>query len=106
MTIHVSNGEIPVGPLPDFIGLTPQEAEELAAEFTAETNVMLSLTTEDVPVQDDGQLGLIVGTNPPPGSEITESASVVLQIGVPAPPTTQPGGGGGGGGGGGDEGDD
>jgi len=99
VTIWVSNGEIPVGELPDFTGLTPEEAQEAADAFTSETNVPLALVTEETPVQNPDQVGLVVGTNPPPGTEITESATVVLQIGVLAP--EDPGGGGGGNGGGG-----
>jgi beta-lactam-binding protein with PASTA domain len=98
VTIWVSNGEIPTGPLPDFVGMTVEEAQAAAEEFTLDTNVMLSLTTEEVPVQNEQRVGLVVGTNPPPGTEISESASVVLQIGVTPPPTTQPENGGGGGG--------
>jgi serine/threonine-protein kinase len=96
VTISVSNGETPVGVLPDFTGMTPEEAEEAADEFTAETNVALNLVTEEVPVQNEDRVGLIVGTNPPPGAEITASATIVLQVGIPAPK-------GGGGGGGGDD---
>jgi membrane peptidoglycan carboxypeptidase len=96
VTISVSNGETPVGVLPDFTGMTPEEAEEAADEFTAETNVALNLVTEEVPVQNEDKVGLIVGTNPPPGAEITASATIVLQVGIPAPK-------GGGGGGGGDD---
>jgi membrane peptidoglycan carboxypeptidase len=100
VTIWVSNGEIPVGQLPDFVGMTQEEALEAADEFMLETNVTLTFTTQEVEVQNPERIGLIVGTNPGPGSEITESANVVLQIGV-AP---QPGGGGGGGGDGGGDG--
>jgi penicillin-binding protein 1A len=100
VTIWVSNGEIPVGALPDFVGMTPEEAQEAADDFVRETNVRLNLVTEEVPVQNQNRVGLVVGTNPPPGAEITESATVVLQVGVP--PKKDDGGDGGGGGGGGD----
>jgi hypothetical protein len=52
-------------------------------------------------VKDPNRVGQVVGTNPPAGAEITASATVVLQVGVPAPEDN----GGGGGGGGGDGGD-
>jgi penicillin-binding protein 1A len=103
VTIWVSNGEIPVGRLPDFTGMTPEEAQEAADQFTSETNVPLALVTEETPVQNPDQVGLVVGTNPPPGAEVTESATVVLQIGVLAP---EDDGGNGGGNGGGDGGND
>jgi len=98
MTIWVSNGEIPAGQLPDFTGMTPEEAQEAADEFTSETNVPLALVTEETPVQNPDQVGLVVGTNPPPGAEVTESATVVLQIGVLAPQDDGNGGEGDGGG--------
>jgi penicillin-binding protein 1A len=108
VTIYVSNGETPVGSLPDFTGMTPEEAQEAANQFTRETNVALNLVTEEVPVQNQNRVGLVVGTNPPPGAEITASATVVLQVGVPAPEDDSGGGGGGDnggdGGGGGDDG--
>jgi beta-lactam-binding protein with PASTA domain len=102
----VSNGEIPVGQLPNFVGLTPEEASAAAEEFSLATNVILSLVTEEVPIQDPNLVGRVVATTPPAGAEITEGATVVLQIGVAGPPPTTPPGGGGGGGGGGDGGDD
>jgi membrane peptidoglycan carboxypeptidase len=98
VTIWVSNGQVPAGPLPNFVGLTVEQAQELADEFSRATNVLLSLTTQEVPVQEPNQVGLIVATNPEPGTAITESATVVLDIGVAAPPPTNPGDGGGGGG--------
>jgi membrane peptidoglycan carboxypeptidase len=101
VTIWVSNGQAPVGALPDFVGMTVEEAKAAAAEFTKQTNVALELVTEEVPVKDPNRVGQVVGTNPPAGAEITASATVVLQVGVPAPEDN----GGGGGGGGGDGGD-
>ena len=100
VTISVSNGETPVASLPDFIGMTPEEAQEAATQFTSETNVALNLVTEEVPVQNEDRVGLVVGTNPAPGAEITASATIVLQVGVPAPEDDGGGGNGGGGGGG------
>ncbi len=86
VAIWVSNGETPTGPLPDFRGMTFEEAEALAQEFSFNTNVLLSLITEEVPVQDESQIGRVVDTNPGPGTVVSESAQVVLQIGVEAPP--------------------
>ncbi|HUG32444.1 MAG TPA: transglycosylase domain-containing protein [Acidimicrobiia bacterium] len=88
VTIWVSNGRAPAGALPNFVGLTLEEAQEAADQFTAETNVRLNLVTEEVPVQDQNQIGRVVATNPEPGTSIEESASVVLQIGVEGPPPT------------------
>jgi hypothetical protein len=78
--------------------MTPEEANAAAEEFTLATNVILNLVTEEVPVQDPNLIGRVVATNPGPGTQISEAATVVLQIGIAAP-EPPPGGGGGGGGG-------
>jgi len=39
-----------------------------------------------VEVEDPGQIGLIVETNPPAGTEISASATVAARIGVAPPP--------------------
>ncbi|HJQ77245.1 MAG TPA: transglycosylase domain-containing protein [Acidimicrobiia bacterium] len=106
VTIWVSNGQTPEAPLPDFRGLTPDEATEAAETFGIETGVLLSFTTEEVPVTDANQIGRVVETSPAPGTVITASASVVLRVGIQAPPPTQPPGNGGGGGGDGGGGND
>jgi membrane peptidoglycan carboxypeptidase len=86
VTIWVSNGEIPVAPLPSFVGMTAEEATAAAEEFSLTTNVLLSLVTEEAPTQDANLIGRVLATNPPPGTQISEAASVVLFIGVAAPP--------------------
>ena len=106
VTIWVSNGQTPEAPLPDFRGLTPDEATEAAETFGIETGVLLSFTTEEVPVTDANEIGRVVETSPAPGTVITASASVVLRVGIQAPPPTQPPGNGGGGGGDGGGGND
>jgi membrane peptidoglycan carboxypeptidase len=82
ITIWVSNGEIPLAPLPNFVGMTVEEANEAVTQFELDTGVVLSIVEETVEVEDPGQLGVIVSTNPPPGTEISESASVVVFVGV------------------------
>jgi penicillin-binding protein 1A len=82
VTIWVSNGETPVADLPNFIGMTFDEAKEAVEELALETNVQLTLVAEDLEVQDPKRVGVIVETNPPPGTEISESASVVVFVGV------------------------
>ena len=82
ITIYVSNGETPVGPLPSFIGMTLEEATEAALDFELATGVKLNLVPQNFEVDDPAQVGKIVATNPPPGTEISESAAVVVSIGV------------------------
>ena len=81
VTIHVSTGEIPVAPLPSLVGGTFDDAIEAAQQFELETGVRLSLTQQATDVTDPALVGKVVGSNPAPGTQITESASVVLFIG-------------------------
>ncbi len=85
VTIFVSTGEIPVAPLPNLIGMTIDEAIEVVRDFELNSGVKLSLFQEKVDVTDPNQVDRIVSTNPPPGTEITESASIVLFVGKLAP---------------------
>ena len=85
VTIFVSTGEIPVAPLPNLIGLTIDEALEVVRDFELNTGVKLSLFQEKVDVNDPNQVDRIVSTNPAPGTEITESASIVLFVGKLGP---------------------
>jgi len=85
VTIWVSTGETPVAPLPNFRRMTIDEARDAAEEFELETGVKITFVTEKIEVQDPNRVGVIVGTNPPPGTEISEAATVVAYIGVAAP---------------------
>ncbi len=100
VTIWVSNGEIPLAPLPSFIGMTVEEAQEAADEFSFDTNVQLDLVPQNMEVANPDRVGVIVQTNPPPDTEISESASVVVFVGVLAQDDGSNNGGGGGNGGG------
>lgn len=82
VTIWVSNGEVPAAPLPDFVGMTVDEAIEAADEFFLETGVLLTFVEQTVETEDPALLGLIAQTNPAPGTEVNATANVVLLIGV------------------------
>lgn len=84
VTISVSTGEIPVAKLPDFRGMTFEEAQEAVDTFFEETNVQIELVRDTREVQKPNQIGVIVQTNPPPGTEIEESATVVVFVGIEA----------------------
>ncbi len=86
ITIFVSTGEIPVAPLPGLIGQTVEQALEIVREFEMNSGVKLSLSQQKIGVTDPNQVGKIISTNPPPGTEITESAFIVLFVGQLAPP--------------------
>ncbi len=86
ITIFVSTGETPLAPLPSFVGMTIEEAIEMVREFELNTGVKLSLFQQKINVTDPNLVDRIVSTNPPPGVEIAESASIVLFVGRLAPP--------------------
>ena len=81
ITIYVSTGEIPVAPLPSFIGQTVEQAIEAIREFELETGVKLSLVQQKVDTTDPALVDKIIETNPPPGTQITEAATVSVSVG-------------------------
>ena len=81
ITIHVSTGETPQAPLPSLIGQTFEEAIETISEFDLVTGVKISLVQQKVDTTDPRQVYRVISTNPAPGAEITESATVLLLIG-------------------------
>lgn len=86
ITIYVSTGEIPQAPLPSFIGKTVEEAIEEIREYELVTGVKISLVQQKLDTSDLAQVDKIIDTNPPPGTVITEAATVILSVGRLAPP--------------------
>jgi serine/threonine-protein kinase len=86
VTIYVSTGETPTGPLPNLVGLTFDEALVVIEEFELATGVLVNLFQQKVVVVDPSRVNRIVSTNPNPGTPITESATVTVFIGqLPGP---------------------
>ncbi len=81
ITIFISTGEIPVAPVPNLVGQTVEEALENVRLYEMNTGVKLSLFQQKVDVTNPNQVDKIISTNPPPGTEIIESASIVLFVG-------------------------
>ncbi|MGB7860698.1 MAG: transglycosylase domain-containing protein [Acidimicrobiia bacterium] len=90
ITIYVSTGEIPVAPLVNLVGKTVDEALVAIDEFELVTGLKITLVQEKVDTQDPGQVDKIIATNPAPGTQITESATVVLSVGRLGPPPPPP----------------
>jgi membrane peptidoglycan carboxypeptidase len=91
VTIYVSTGELPSGPLPNLTGLTMDEALEIVSAFELDTGVRVSLSQQEVPTSNESLVGRIVDTDPPPASEVQGEVGVVVFIGVfeePPPETT------------------
>ena len=98
VTIFVSTGEIPVAALPNLQGMTFDQAVETLRAFEADTGVRVNLIQGEAPTEDPARVGIILATEPPPGTEIEGAVDVVARIGVlreaPPPPasttTTEP----------------
>ncbi|HEX6147287.1 MAG TPA: transglycosylase domain-containing protein [Acidimicrobiia bacterium] len=93
VTIYVSTGELPVGPLPNLTGLTMEEAVEIMSAFELDTGVKANLTQQEIGTTNQALVGRIVQTNPPPATEVQGEINVIVFIGVlqgNPPPTTAP----------------
>ncbi len=82
VTISVSNGEPPVGDLPDLVGLTFEEALGVLREFEEETGVLVNLNRVDQEVGDSDRVGRIISTDPEPGAEVAYGITVRASVGV------------------------
>jgi serine/threonine-protein kinase len=85
VTIYISTGETPVGPLPNLVGMTFDEALEAVQAFELATGVRVNLFQQKVPVANPGQVDRIVSTNPAAGTQLTESATVTVFVGQLGP---------------------
>lgn len=81
VVIHVSTGETPTATVPNFIGMTFDEALALVQELENATGVKISLFQQSVIVEDGELVGRIVSSTPPPGTTITASGTVTVYIG-------------------------
>jgi serine/threonine-protein kinase len=92
VTIYISTGELPIGPLPNLTGLTMDEASEIVSAFELDTGVKVNLSQQEIATTNQSLVGRIVQTNPPPASEVQGVVDVVVFIGVlqgpQSPPTT------------------
>ncbi len=82
ITIYVSNGETPVGNLPDFRGMNFEQAMEAVRGFELTTGVKLTLLTEGVFVDDPALVNIIISSDPQPLARIVEASTVVVTLGV------------------------
>jgi membrane peptidoglycan carboxypeptidase len=93
VTIYVSTGELPAGPLPNLTGLTMEEAVEIMSAFELDTGVRANLTEQQIGTTNQALVGRVVQTDPPPATGVQGEVNVVVFIGVlqdNPPPTTAP----------------
>lgn len=81
VTIFVSSGEAPTASVPNFVGMTFDQALERVAQLEEESGVKVTLMQQRIDVDDPDLVGLVVESNPASGSPITGSATVVLFVG-------------------------
>jgi membrane peptidoglycan carboxypeptidase len=79
--ISVSNGVTPVGEMPNFAGMTSDEALEAARAFEEATGVKLSVFTDTAFTTDPALVGRVVSQTPTAGADITGQGSVTIFIG-------------------------
>jgi eukaryotic-like serine/threonine-protein kinase len=86
--IYVSSGPAQVQ-VPRVIDLSREAAE---AQLTGDDLQLVVQFVEKALQPGDGQIGLVVSTNPGPGSMVAQGSTILVEIGVegqPAPTTTQ-----------------
>jgi eukaryotic-like serine/threonine-protein kinase len=81
VTIFVSSGVAPTGTLPNFVGLTGDQALEAAREFEETTGVKLTLFTQKTDVTDPNLVDKVVSSTPAAGAPVEGQASVTLFVG-------------------------
>jgi beta-lactam-binding protein with PASTA domain len=74
--------------------MTFDQAVEAVRAFETETGVRVNLIQSEVPTTNPAQVGVILATEPPPGTVIQGAVDVIARIGVlGAAPTAPPGSG-------------
>jgi membrane peptidoglycan carboxypeptidase len=80
VTIEISTGLPPTVPLPSLIGMTRTEANQIAAEIAAESNILLNLVPQFT-VTEPESWNLIVATLPPAGTPVGVDDVITIVIG-------------------------
>ncbi len=81
VAVQVSSGEAPAIELVDLRGLIPSQVPVRLAEFAAETGVTLNWTLVDVEISNPSLHGIVVSTNPAPGSAVNNGQTIEVRVG-------------------------
>ncbi len=76
---------LPTVVLPNLIGMTRVEADQVMNDLALATGVFVSLVTEFVVSHEEAWTKIVV-TRPPPGSEVAAFSEVTIVVGMPAGP--------------------
>jgi penicillin-binding protein 1A len=85
VALEVSNGLPPEQPLIGLGGLTTETLADTLVAFADQTGIYLGWVVEERPVEDPGQWGLVVGTDPPQGAIVTNGQLITVYLGAPPP---------------------
>lgn len=79
--VQVSTGEAPAIELVDLRGLLPTQVADRLAEFTAETGIGVNWTLVEVETSNPSLHGIVVSTNPAPGSPVSDGQTIEVRVG-------------------------
>ncbi len=82
VTVLVSTGVPPVILAPDLLGLPLDDVTAALQDFENETGIRLDWSVEYLAVENAELWGIVVRTEPPPGSVITEGDSIKVIVGA------------------------
>jgi membrane peptidoglycan carboxypeptidase len=81
VAIHVSNGDAPSFGLIDLRGLEPDQIAEKMATFAETTGINLSWSVVDVVTSNPSLHGIVVTTDPAPGTAVTSGQTIEIRVG-------------------------
>lgn len=85
--VYVSNGLPPTTVLPDLIGRTEVEVNQILLTLQQNSQIPFTWVIGQAPTADPAQNGLVIATDPGPGAGIDQSSVVTAIVGVyTAPP--------------------
>lgn len=85
VVVEISSGVAGVFGLPDLRGLTPTEVTGTLSQFATDTGIVLGWALVEVGTDNPGLYGLVVSTNPAPGSPVTPGNVIEVRIGRAMP---------------------
>ncbi len=88
--ILVSNGLSPTAALPNLVGLTEPETNQLLLTLQQNSEIPFLWVFEQAPTDDPAQNGLVIASNPVAGASIDEESVITAIVGVHTPPPPPP----------------
>jgi len=81
VTVEVSSGEAQAVGLPDLRGLTQAEVSAALSDFSAQTGISIGWGVIEVVTSNPALHGIVVSTNPAPGSPVNDGDVIEVRIG-------------------------